>query len=754
MKQDYTIYLDSYGYMIYVEENEEIGDYALVLQTANKSDFVGKKAELLFTDGTTKVVTTEKNYSATGSDYIADNTIVTFKVDADGVYTLRAVDSAKASYKDNSAALDLKNDKAGIKVDAGTVNANSATVFVVRDTDDTDDYTAYTGIKNAPTISTLGATTTATKAGVYYYCKTGKMVTVMFIIPGKDVNVEDESSNALFIAVDSVDNLVHDNDGDYYVYNAVVNGELKTVKIDQNVKIVDTDKGTTETLTSAKAKEVDGLFKGYSQDKYGIITTLRTYPAYKDSSDAKSVVTGSGIDKTSKEYTVSIGLTGTDSKGKNVYANTLTMDDNAKVYYADEDGNLSESSYGAIAVDDNDRVYAMVQDYLVKTLVICEVPSGKNPSTPTSYQFGVADASVSVKQGTNNATLTINYEKADFVPTTAALTISYDLYIDGVKIGATRTTTASAAQNSVSVRETGLALDTNEVVTAKITSVTTDKVNLIVKGADVDSTFNGAINVADGKTTGFALDSKYDTTGTYTADDNGTTKKSGNVSALVSDLNTTGLGALSGKSAVTVTVTGIGTKPVTYTLTNSTTAAGIAIAGETTAKVNVAITGAGTATAPNTELTGTIKLTAAPAATDVVAYRVVCSKLGFDEVVTASSANNVKFRINSNVEIKDADFVVTAVKALEVKSSEHDAAIITITFNKEVDKATVDAKSIAYSNAGSGTATALTYTVSGNVVTITAGSGNFLANDTVTVKTAVKGTDGSFAAADVTVTLA
>ena len=37
VKQDYTIYLDSYGYMIYVEENEEIGDYALVLQTAGLS---------------------------------------------------------------------------------------------------------------------------------------------------------------------------------------------------------------------------------------------------------------------------------------------------------------------------------------------------------------------------------------------------------------------------------------------------------------------------------------------------------------------------------------------------------------------------------------------------------------------------------------------------------------------------------------------------------------------------------------------
>ena len=750
VKQDYTIYLDSYGYMIYVEENEEIGDYALVLQTAAKSDFVGKKAELLFTDGTTKVVTTEKNYS-TGSDKIADNTIVTYKVDSDGVYTLRKVDSAKASYVDNSAALALKNDKAGIAVDnaavnknSGVVTANSATVFVVRDTDDTDDYTAYTGIKNAPSIDTTNGTTNATKAGVYYYCKTGKMVTVMFIMPGANVNVEDESSNTLFIANDSVSNLIHTNDGDYYEFAAVVNGEIKTVKVDCNVKVVAANGTTTTKLSSADAKNLDGLFKGYSVDKHGVITTLREYPAYSANTDKKVALTGVGIDKVSKEYTVIL-----DSKnhGKDW---TITCDDNMKVYYADKDGKITESSYKAIAVDENDRVYAVVQDYLVKTLVICEVPAGKNPSAPTSYAFDAADASVSVKQGTNNATLTFNYEKADFVPTTATLTIDYDLYIDGVKIGATRSTTASAAKNSVSVRETGLALDTNEVVTAKITSVTTDLVKLTVKGADVASTFDGTVKVADGKTTGFALDSKYNTTGTYTAVDNGTTKKSGNVSDLANDLNTTGLGALTGKSAVTVTVTGIGLKPVTYSFKNSTTAAGIAIAGEATAKLNVAVTTTPvTGLAAGSEVKGTVKLSATPTATDVVAYRVVCSKLGLDEVVTTTAAD-WSIRLNSDVEIKDADFAVTAVKALKVESHENTAGVITLVFNKDVDKTTVNGTNVAYT----GSASALTYTVSGNVVTITAGSDNFATGETVVINTSVKGTDGSFLKTADTVILA
>ena len=38
VKQDYTIYLDSYGYMIYVEENEAIGDYALILNIKQGSN--------------------------------------------------------------------------------------------------------------------------------------------------------------------------------------------------------------------------------------------------------------------------------------------------------------------------------------------------------------------------------------------------------------------------------------------------------------------------------------------------------------------------------------------------------------------------------------------------------------------------------------------------------------------------------------------------------------------------------------------
>lgn len=124
VKNDYTVYLDQYGYIIYVEEIEEIGNYALLLNAANKGSFVGKKAELVFTDGTSKVVETEKDYTSImrdGSNKLLP-VIVTYKVDKDGVYTLKKVDPAKATYNDADANLVLKNDKAGITISDGPEN--------------------------------------------------------------------------------------------------------------------------------------------------------------------------------------------------------------------------------------------------------------------------------------------------------------------------------------------------------------------------------------------------------------------------------------------------------------------------------------------------------------------------------------------------------------------------------------------------------------------------------------------------------
>ena len=382
VKQDYTIYLDSYGYMIYVEENEAIGDYALILNIKGGSDwYLGNRVELLFTDGTTKIVTTDKDYNAKKG--MVKHDIVTYKVNADGEYTLKALPTEKLVSAESSMSgqtltnepLSMENNKAGLKINGTTYTANSASVFVVADAGSTDDFTAYTGVKNAPSINTTKAAKLSETANTYAYCKSGKMITVMFVFPGKDVEINDATSNALFVANGSVSNLIHDNDGDYFTFSAVVDGELKTVKVAQDVKV----DGVKQTEMQIK-KNFGGLFKSYTTDK-GIITSVKTYEDYDKNQDVEneSAVNGtvSGIDKVSKEYTVKLGL---QKNGE--YKYTITVDKDAKIFYVNTDDEISVSSYSAIAKDDNDVVYAVVKDYMVKTLIVYEQDGNADPVKP------------------------------------------------------------------------------------------------------------------------------------------------------------------------------------------------------------------------------------------------------------------------------------------------------------------------------------------------------------------------------------
>lgn len=372
VKNDYTVYLDQYGYIIYVEQVQELGSYALVLATANKGSFIGNKAQLLLTDGTVKFVDTDENY-ASGTKKIPNNTIVTFRENSDKTYTLRAVKTTQTNSNDKEFS--MTNDLAGITVETNKmVYANSASQFVVSDKKDytsnyanIDDWTAYTGIKNAPTVkSAHGTPASYADVDVYYYCKSGSMVTVMFIIPSQNATVIDGSKTSLYLSQKSRSDLIHDTDGDYFTYNAVVDGKIETVKVDVDAK-----------CGSTTADKLDGLYSDYTVSSKGYITGLTQYGTYDGTSSAKAALNSvTGIDKTSKEYTVIVG-------GK-----TITCADDMKVFYVDKNGNITESSYAAIYPDTNDLVYAVVDKYLVKTLVIFEVEdkgaaSGKfDPANP------------------------------------------------------------------------------------------------------------------------------------------------------------------------------------------------------------------------------------------------------------------------------------------------------------------------------------------------------------------------------------
>ena len=382
VKGEYDVYLDSYGYMIKIEEVGTLSsNYALVLDISNAGVFTSKQAQLLFADGTVKVVNTAKDYNKPANN-VDQFDIVTYRED-NGVYTLKAVSTTVAAANMDGTTdklFKLETGKATVSVKDITVTTNSATQFVTYDAAD-DEAAAYTGTKNSPSIEAKN--TANGKVSAYYYCKNNnKMVTVMFILCD-DAIVSGATNRTIFFARESRSNLISNSTGTYFKYNAVVNGELKTVMVD------DACSGGVD------ASNLNGLYKSYPLNSKGVITGLTAYTDLFATDKGKdgSYLEGVGVDKTSKDYTVIL-----DTKNNANDADyVITVDEKAAIYAIDQDGNITESSYRAIAKDANDKVFAYVDDYVVKSLFIQDVEDGKTegPSINAAnyeVEYGAAGA--------------------------------------------------------------------------------------------------------------------------------------------------------------------------------------------------------------------------------------------------------------------------------------------------------------------------------------------------------------------------
>ena len=752
VKKDYTIYTDSFGYMIYVEEVEEIGDYALIVNIGNADSWYnGNRAQLVFTNGTKKVVTTDKDYSAKG---MKKNDIVTFKVDANGEYALKALPTEKTAFDpDLAGAFDLKNDRAGILgLAKGTKTANSATQFVVRDPADADNWTAYTGIKNAPTIA--GSTVAGKGVDVAYYCKTGNMVTVMFVLTEAGVIVEDNSTNALFIAGPSASNLKHDPDGSYFVFNAVVNNELKEVKVADDVRI-----NGNKTESSAWVKlNINGLYAGYSSDK-GIITNLRTYGAFTGtySDTNKEVLTATGIDKTNKDYTILVGYNKA-ANGKVSYDYTLTVADDANIYYVDTDDKISVSSYKEIAPDANDGVYAVIGDYVVKTLVIYE-KDGDDTKTET-YSGTAADVTVSVSNNTKRAAITVSAKRQDFVPASATLTIEANVYVDGVFDGSFTVSggdaiTISPNENSTTVGYAFVpTLDGGENVTVKITKVTTDKV--VVRYVDKND------KVLD--------KSAFDTTGTPAKTDFevavGTSKSfkyllktndsSTSVTGTATNLNdkgvVTSVGTDTKNANAQATITGnvLGTSAVTVKLDKA--LSDLVNTYSITANSDLTTKTLGQLAGVNTTNDKALKLVITPVTginkhenknLNVKLDGSASENFGFAVTINGQTkivkdnvgGTNFLFKdITSDIELTTDNVTIVPVEKLAVVAASWDAGKVTLTFNRALENAANEAVTDTNYTIGTVTAANCEYKLSngGRTVTITTdGAEKWAVNDTI-----------------------
>ena len=394
VKYDYKVYLDGNNNMLKIEKVSKLSnEYALVRATQGKNVFSSNKAQVVFADGTEKVVSTAKDYNKVSSYQIPNNTIVTW-TEEDGVYTFQPVENkgnvtVRATDLNATAnnTLVVTNNKAGMTIKNATINANSNTILVLYDKKD-DSYTTYTGIKEMPGIET----TATVEADVYYYCNSGSMATILFVDVDNDTIVKGAGRNAIYLAGASRSNLIQNSTGNYYEYNAIVDDEITTVKVDKATKV-----------GSKYAYELDGMFKSYNVNSKGVITSLTAHTAYNTNTGDALYLAGDGLNKVSADYTVIID---TKASGKNA---TITCDEKATFYYVDKDGKITEITYKNVTKDENDKVYAFVDDYMVKQLVVFEVKD----TAPTAGSFDPADPKTAGIVGTTVVIPKIDGVKVD-----------------------------------------------------------------------------------------------------------------------------------------------------------------------------------------------------------------------------------------------------------------------------------------------------------------------------------------------------
>ena len=263
----YTLVLDANGYVIYTDGTAGHNDYVYVAEIAPTG---GAKADLeadaYFIDGTNKVVVVDND------DEIKDNATFenkwySYNEKSNGKYELEAITGEKNETYTVSADNQkiVENGKSSIYTDkVGGAKANNDTIFVVNDD---DDVTAYTGIKNVPDITSKIADVTVAVVN------DGDYADVVYIYSA-DMSISGDSGDRVYLLEESPNASVDKDDNKYYEYDAIVNGEITTVKAtDKDLKI-----GLYQNVSYDENGYMDDqdLVKDASDDDFKVYTGIKT----------------------------------------------------------------------------------------------------------------------------------------------------------------------------------------------------------------------------------------------------------------------------------------------------------------------------------------------------------------------------------------------------------------------------------------------------------------------------------------------
>ena len=282
----YTLVLDANGYVIYTDGTAGHNDYVYVA----KMDYAGgaKKSlegDAYFIDGTNKVITidNDEDFDArTYGNWYSYNEKSNGKYELEAIPTDKDTDTFYGSVKhdtetgEKAKGIVTENGKSTVYVnDTNTsgsgkvdkVKANNDTIFVVNDD---DDVTAYTGIKNVPDITAKNSKNGAVTVAVVM---DNDYADVVYIYSA-DMSISGDSGDRVYLLEESPNASVDKDDNKYYEYDAIVNGEITTVKAtDKDLKI-----GLYQNVSYDENGYMDDqdLVKDASDDDFKVYTGIKT----------------------------------------------------------------------------------------------------------------------------------------------------------------------------------------------------------------------------------------------------------------------------------------------------------------------------------------------------------------------------------------------------------------------------------------------------------------------------------------------
>ena len=319
LKDDYDLVLDTYGYVIYADGVEASNDYVFITNVAqiggvNKSF----EAKAYFVDGTTAVIEVSNaddlEWESTDK---TKNTWFSYDEKNDGTYELGKLNSNDSASKDfNTTGKIIETGDARISLDK-SVRLNNDTVFVIRRGDNVN---VYTGIRNVPDVNVTHLEADA-KVEVVAILDDNGYADYLFI-NGETGELGVSGSVAgdrIYILDTDYESSQDADDNKYYVFDAIVNGEIGTVELNSTTGI---EKGLYGSVTY----DADGYIntKDLKKIEDTADTNLKAASVNTTVSYASGVLSFGGLDLVlADDYTIFLNDDGT---GKTTTPSRLARD--------------------------------------------------------------------------------------------------------------------------------------------------------------------------------------------------------------------------------------------------------------------------------------------------------------------------------------------------------------------------------------------------------------------------------------------